>query len=134
MPPTPSFCEKQNTDGIVLLRTQNVKNETFTKIKREKTRLLVEPAEISASVAGVTCARLSSASAVKHGKSSKESSTGLPAATSAASERRKSAVTIRTTNLSLKPTSPLPTSYSTRKRDTMRGGALSKHLLNARSI
>ena len=62
----------------------------------------VRPAEISASAAGVTCARPSSASAVKHGKSSKESSTGLPAATSAASERRNSAVTIRTTNLSLK--------------------------------
>ena len=27
-----------------------------------------------------------------------------------------------------------PASHSTRKRDTMRGGALSKHLLNARSI
>ena len=50
MPPTPSFCEKQNTVGIVPPRAQNVKNETFTKIKRGKTQLLVEPAEISASL------------------------------------------------------------------------------------
>ena len=44
------FPQKQNTVGIVPPRAQNVKNETFTKIKREKTRLLVEPAEISASL------------------------------------------------------------------------------------
>ena len=46
MPPTPSFCEKQNTDGIVPLHTQNVKNETFTKIKTRKTPIFVEPNEI----------------------------------------------------------------------------------------
>ena len=37
------FPQKQNTDGIVPPRAQNVKNETFTKIKRGKTQLLVEP-------------------------------------------------------------------------------------------
>ena len=46
MPPTPSFCEKQNTDGIVPLHAQNVKNETFTKIKSRKTQAFVEQAEI----------------------------------------------------------------------------------------
>ena len=46
MPPTPSFCEKQNTVGIVPPRAQNVKNETFTKIKSRKTQAFVEQAEI----------------------------------------------------------------------------------------
>ena len=46
MPPTPSFCEKQNTDGIVPPHAQNVKNETFTKIKSRKTQAFVEQAEI----------------------------------------------------------------------------------------
>ena len=46
MPPTPSFCEKQNTDGIVPLHAQNVKNETFTKIKSRKTQAFLEQAEI----------------------------------------------------------------------------------------
>ena len=34
----------------------------------------------------------------------------------------------------IKTAAAYPASHSTRKRDTMRGGALSKHLLNAHSI